>query len=150
MLGSDISHSVGRRFSFAHSTCHSYFGVPAHRGSQFCCDASEQLLTGPIIKAGRTPFLTVMQELCKQILKLTSDFTEEVRTKTNPEEDRSQITQMFIDVVAIAKRTRDAEQHCDDHMKDMVGCPASQRVFGWRLKASGWSHSLRRMHRVSR
>ena len=57
----------------------------------------------------------LMQEVCLEILKLTTEFAGNLRIDINPEEDRQHATQMYVDVVAIARRTKDAQDHCNAH-----------------------------------
>lgn len=54
------------------------------------------------------------------MLKLTTEFTQQLRSETNPEEDHKHTSQMYVDVIAIAKRTWDAQEHCDAHLKELV------------------------------
>ncbi|KAA6421768.1 MAG: hypothetical protein FRX49_08379 [Trebouxia sp. A1-2] len=45
---------------------------------------------------------------CAKGMELTASFSQELRSNANSQEDRKHATPMYLDVVAIAKRTKDA------------------------------------------
>ena len=62
----------------------------------------------------------LLQQVCLKILELTAGFSQELCSDTNTQEDRKHTTQMYVDVAAIAKRTKDAQEHCNAHLEAMV------------------------------
>ncbi len=70
----------------------------------------------------------LLQQVCLEILELTANFTQELRSDNNSQEDRKHATQMYVDVVAIAKRTKDAQEHCNAHLEAMVSSCTVERA----------------------
>lgn len=62
----------------------------------------------------------LLQQVCLKILELTASFSQELCSDANSREDCKHATQMYVDVVAIAKRTKDAQEHCNAHLEAMV------------------------------
>ncbi|KAL0027608.1 hypothetical protein WJX79_002155 [Trebouxia sp. C0005] len=48
------------------------------------------------------------QQVRLKTVELTASFSQELRSNANSQEDRKHATPMYLDVVAIAKRTKDA------------------------------------------
>lgn len=79
----------------------------------------------------------LLQQVCLKILELTASFGQELRSDANSLEDRKHATQMYVDVVAIAKRTKDAQEHCNAHLEAMVSsCIVDSFSMWWLMCAS--------------
>lgn len=62
----------------------------------------------------------LLQEVCKDILELTTNLTQLICSHDDGQEDQDELNKMYIDVAAIARRTRNAKQSRDMYLHNQV------------------------------
>ena len=64
--------------------------------------------------------MLLLQEVCKELLELTTSLTQLIRSDDHVKEDQDELNKMYIDVAAIARRIRNAKESRDIYLHNQV------------------------------